>query len=115
MKKLLSLIMAMVLASALFGCGSPDSSSSGGDSAGGSETASSAEGNTGETNKLTMILRAGSYTDVMKNMAPAFGEEHNVEFEYLDLDVANMYAVSYTHLALPSRWENPSVFSRTFF
>lgn len=49
MKKLLSLIMAMVLASALFGCGSPDSSSSGGDSAGGSETASSAEGNTGET------------------------------------------------------------------
>ena len=38
-----------------------------------------------------MILRAGSYTDVMKNMAPAFGEEHNVEFEYLDLDVANMY------------------------
>ena len=35
MKKLLSLIMAMVLASALFGCGSPDSSSSGGDSAGG--------------------------------------------------------------------------------
>ena len=91
MKKLLSLIMAMVLASALFGCGSPDSSSSGGDSAGGSETASSAEGNTGETKKLTMILRAGSYTDVMKNMAPAFGEEHNVEFEYLDLDVANMY------------------------
>jgi ABC-type glycerol-3-phosphate transport system substrate-binding protein len=44
-----------------------------------------------EKAKLTLVLRAGSYTDVMKNLAPAFAEEHNCEFEFLDLGFTDMY------------------------
>lgn len=44
-----------------------------------------------EKAKLTMVLRAGSYTDVMKNLAPEFAEEHNCEFEFLDLGFTDMY------------------------
>ena len=49
------------------------------------------EGTEEKAGKLTLVLRAGSYTDVMKNLAPAFAEEHNCEFEFLDLDFTDMY------------------------
>lgn len=41
--------------------------------------------------KLTLILRAGSYTDVMKALAPQFEAENNCTIEILDLDFSDMY------------------------
>lgn len=41
--------------------------------------------------KLTLILRAGSYTDVLKALAPKFEEENNCTIEILDLDFSDMY------------------------
>lgn len=41
--------------------------------------------------KLTLVLRAGSYTDVMKALAPAFEKEYNCTIEMLDLDFSDMY------------------------
>lgn len=41
--------------------------------------------------KLTLVLRAGSYTDVMKALAPAFEKENNCTIEMLDLDFSDMY------------------------
>ncbi len=40
---------------------------------------------------LTLVLRAGSYTDVLKALAPAFEEENNCTIEILDLDFSDMY------------------------
>jgi len=41
--------------------------------------------------KLTLVLRAGSYTDVMKALAPQFEAENNCTIEILDLDFSDMY------------------------
>ena len=41
--------------------------------------------------KLTLVLRAGSYTDVMKALAPQFEKDNNCTIEILDLDFSDMY------------------------
>lgn len=41
--------------------------------------------------KLTLVLRAGSYTDVIKALAPQFEKDNNCTIEILDLDFSDMY------------------------
>lgn len=77
MKKLLALTLALVMALSLAACGekpAEPATSEGGDA----PTAA-------EPTKLTLILRGGTYGDVIKEALPAFEKEHNVTCEVLDL------------------------------
>ena len=69
MKKLVSLVLAVLMLCTMF------SSFAVAESAG----------------KLTLVLRAGSYTDVMKALAPQFEKDYNCTVELLDLDFSDMY------------------------
>ena len=69
MKKLLALLLALGMTLSLAACGgdkTTDSGETGGDTS-------------GSPTKLTLILRSGTYADVIKECLPAFEEEHNVK------------------------------------
>lgn len=68
MKKAMSLILVLVLALSL-ACASAE-----------------------EPTKLTLILRAGTYADVIKECLPAFEAEHNVTCEVLELSESDLYS-----------------------
>lgn len=68
MKKALSLILVLVLALSL-ACASAE-----------------------EPTKLSLILRAGTYADVIKECLPAFEAEHNVTCEVLELSESDLYS-----------------------
>lgn len=89
MKKIAAVFMAILMMTALLaGCSQSDSGS-GAASVASVSGASDDGGASG--GKLTLVLRAGSYTDVMKALAPAFEEENNCTIEILDLDLSDMY------------------------
>ena len=84
MKKLLTLVLALAMTLSLAACG------------GGSDTTTTDDGsgetNSGDPTKLTLILRAGTYADVIKECLPAFEEEHNVTCEVQELSEADLYS-----------------------
>lgn len=85
MKKFAAIVLAVfMIATQLVGC-----SGNSGSSIPASDAAGSA--NTAAPSKLTLVLRAGSYTDVMKALAPQFEKENNCTIEILDLDLSDMY------------------------
>lgn len=95
-KRLVSMAMAgiMLASLALSGCSSnevPVEEVKTTEQAAGKSSGAETQNPGSEKAKLTMVLRAGSYTDVMKNLAPEFAEEHNCEFEFLDLGFTDMY------------------------
>lgn len=86
MKKVIALFLAVAMMATLFiGCGKkPEKPVD-------PEASSSVKPVEGEASKLTLILRAGSYTDVMKALAPKFEKANNCKVEILDLDFSDMY------------------------
>ena len=82
MKKLLTLILALAMVLSLAACG------------GKKEEAKPAEGEaqaSGEPTKMTLILRGGTYGEVIKAALPAFEAEHNVKCEVLDLSFDDLH------------------------
>ena len=82
MKKLFALILTLAMTMSLVACGgeepAPDAGADGGDAA--------------EPTTLTLILRGGTYADVIKECLPAFEEEHNVKCEVLDLSEDDLHS-----------------------
>ena len=79
MKKLFASFLALTTAVSLTACGGGDS-----------QTAQSGDDGQGET--LNLILRAGTYADVIKECLPAFEEEHNVKCEVQELSESDLYS-----------------------
>lgn len=80
MKKLFALFLTLVMAMSLVACGGEGASTPDAD----------AEG--GEATKLTLILRSGTYSDVIKECLPAFEKEHNVKCEVLELSEDDLHS-----------------------
>ena len=78
MKKFLAMALALTMALGMTACGG--SSSSEGDS--------SSSGST----ELNLILRAGTYADVIKECLPTFEEEHNVTINVQELSESDLYS-----------------------
>lgn len=88
MKKLIALVLTVcMLAAFMAGCGDANSTPTTAPSADVAQDPTTAA----EPAKLTLILRAGSYTDVIKALAPQFEAENNCTIEILDLDLSDMY------------------------
>ena len=91
MKKVLSLILALAMSLSLAACG--DSNAEKPDSGTSADTSSSTDaGKTTEPTKLSLILRGGTYADVLKECLPAFEAEHNVVCEVLELSEGDLYS-----------------------
>ena len=84
MKKLLALTLALVMALSLAACGEKPAEPS-------TTPADSGETPSNEPTKLTLILRGGTYGDVIKEALPAFEQEHNVTCEVLDLSFDDLH------------------------
>ena len=93
MKKLLSLMLALTLGVSLVACGG--SSTGGGTTPAANDTEAATEesagGAEGDATKLSLILRAGTYAEVIKECLPAFEEEHNVTCEVLELSEEDLH------------------------
>lgn len=88
MKKLIALLLAVTMLFGLAACGgSGDAASSGAAPAGSSAPAGDSSG----PQKLTLILRGGSYADVIKAALPEFEAAHNVKCEVLDLSFDDLH------------------------
>ena len=79
MKKALSLILALAMALSLAACG-------------GGKTETPADNTSAEPTKLSLILRGGTYADVIKECLPAFEAEHNVVCEVQELSEGDLYS-----------------------
>ena len=84
MKKALSLILALVMALSLAACG-------GGKTETPSDSNTPADNTSAEPTKLSLILRGGTYADVIKECLPAFEAEHNVKCEVQELEESDLY------------------------
>lgn len=82
MKKLLALLLALGMTLSLAACGG-DKTTDGGETGGDTS---------GSPSKLTLILRSGTYADVIKECLPAFEEEHNVTCEVMELSESDLYS-----------------------
>ena len=80
MKKLLALLLALGMTMSLAACGGSGDTEEG---AGGESS--------GDPTKLTLILRGGTYADVIKECLPAFEAEHNVKCEVQELEESDLY------------------------
>ena len=85
MKKLFALILTLVMVLSLAACGGKEEKPA--------ETPSEtpAETPAAEPTKLTLILRGGTYGDVIKAALPAIEAEHNVKCEVLDLSFDDLH------------------------
>lgn len=79
MKKLFALILAMAMALSLAACGEKP------------EAPAETPAETPAASKLTLILRGGTYADVIKAALPAFEAENNVTCEVLDLSFDDLH------------------------
>lgn len=94
MKKLFAFLLALVMVLSLAACGG--NSGQTGDTSG-SAPAQSGSGASGGSDsaapaKLTLILRAGTYADVIKECLPAFEAENNVTCEVQELSESDLYS-----------------------
>ena len=80
MKKLLATALALTMALSMTACG------------GGNNQGSGDGGSDGGTTELSLILRAGTYADVIKECLPAFEEEHNVTCTVQELSESDLYS-----------------------
>ena len=80
MKKLLAMALALTMALGMTACGG-----------GGGESADQGGGSDGTT-ELNLILRAGTYADVIKECLPAFEEEHGVTCNVQELSESDLYS-----------------------
>lgn len=90
MKKYLALFLALVMSLSLVACGGgkeePSKAEDPTIEQSGDKTEPSADKTeSAEPTKLTLILRGGTYGEVIKAALPAFEAEHNVKCEVLDL------------------------------
>ena len=85
MKKALSLILALAMALSLAAC-------SGGKTETPSDSNTPADNTSAEPTKLSLILRGGTYADVIKECLPAFEAEHNVVCEVQELSEGDLYS-----------------------
>ncbi len=96
MKKLLALVLALVMALSLAACGGDkggDAQSAGdGGKTEDAQPAADGGGSSSEPTKLTLILRAGTYADVIKQCLPDFEAEHNVTCEVQELSEGDLYS-----------------------
>ena len=83
MKKLLTLVLALAMTLSLAACGGDEPAA---------DSGNDGDSGSGEPTKLTLILRAGTYADVIKECLPAFEEEHNVTCEVQELSEADLYS-----------------------
>ena len=74
MKKLFALILALAMTMSLAACGEKKEEAP----AEGGETS-------GEPTKLTLILRGGTYGEVIEKCLPAFEAEHNVDLSLIHI------------------------------
>ena len=84
MKKFLAGALAMTMALSMTACGGGNSNADGGNSGGGDSS--------GEPTKLSLILRGGTYADVIKECLPEFEKEHNVTCEVQELSESDLYS-----------------------
>ena len=93
MKKVISIVLAGALAASLAACGTSAETSENSQQPA-SETA--APVSTAETSdapeNLTLILRSGTYADVIKDCLPAFEKENNVKCEVLELSEDDLHS-----------------------
>ena len=101
MKKYLALILALVMALSLVACGGSTTDQTGSTSAQTGSTSAQTDSTSAQTSdttdstkstKLTLILRGGTYGDVVKAALPAFEEENNVTCEVLDLSFDDLHS-----------------------
>lgn len=84
MKKFLAGALAMTMALSMTACGGGNSNADGGNTSGGDSS--------GEPTKLSLILRGGTYADVIKECLPEFEKEHNVTCEVQELSESDLYS-----------------------
>lgn len=84
MKKFLAGTLAMTMALSMTACGGGNSNADGGNTGGGDSS--------GEPTKLSLILRGGTYADVIKECLPEFEKEHNVTCEVQELSESDLYS-----------------------
>lgn len=85
MKKFLAGALAMTMALSMTACGGGNSNADGGNTGGGGDSS-------GEPTKLSLILRGGTYADVIKECLPEFEKEHNVTCEVQELSESDLYS-----------------------
>ena len=90
MKKLFALILVMALALSMVACAAPEEAAP--VEAAPAESEAAVEAAPAEPTKLSQILRAGTYCDVIKECLPAFEAENNVTCEVLELSEADLYS-----------------------
>jgi len=88
MKKLFALILTLAMVLSLAACGSKEEKPAETPS----ETPSETPAESAEPTKLTLILRGGTYGDVIKAALPAFEAENNVKCEVLDLSFDDLHS-----------------------
>ena len=90
MKKLLALILALVMSLSLVACGGEKAEEKA--PAADTKTEAPAQSESAEPTKLNLILRAGTYADVIKECLPEFEKANNVICEVQELSEADLYS-----------------------
>ena len=88
MKKLFALILTLAMVLSLAACGAKEEKPAEKPA----ETPAEAPAESAEPTKLTLILRGGTYGDVIKAALPAFEAENNVKCEVLDLSFDDLHS-----------------------
>lgn len=78
-------MLACIMVLSLAACGGGEKTPTAGNETGGNTGSS-------EPTKLTLILRGGTYGEVIKAALPAFEEKHNVKCEVLDLSFDDLHS-----------------------
>ena len=96
MKKLWALMLSLALCLSLAACGVGSGASTDTNADGGTDEASDAQNETVDEEsgpvKMTLILRAGTYANVIKACLPAFEADNNVTCEVLELSEDDLHS-----------------------
>ncbi|MDO4617116.1 MAG: extracellular solute-binding protein [Lachnospiraceae bacterium] len=84
-KRLVAVLMAAAMAATMTACGGSGSSDSAADTSASSGEAEESTEASGDGEELSIVLRGGTYADVIKACLPAFEEEHNCTVEVMEL------------------------------
>lgn len=88
MKKLIVGALSMAMALSLVACGGGSKASSGSDA---KSTSASADTKKGDPTKMTLILRGGTYAEVLKQAIPQFESDNNVKIEVQELSFDDLH------------------------